>query len=55
MDFVFLAIMIAVLGYNTYGIMQVGIERASTMQWVATVVMVVFVVLRIIRMTRSRR
>jgi hypothetical protein len=47
--------MIAVLAYNAYGIMKVGVERADTMQWIAALVMLVFVVWRIIRMASARR
>lgn len=55
MRMVGLALTVAFLGYNVYGIMSVGVAHASTMQWVATIVMLVFVVLRVVRMLSSRR
>lgn len=56
MQFGILALMVGVLAYNIYGVLQVGVERATTMQWAATGIMALFVTLRIGRMlTRGPR
>lgn len=49
-----LILMIGVLIFNAYGIMQVGIDNASTMQWAATGLMAVFVAIRLFQMARRR-
>lgn len=54
MDFAILALMIAAAAYNVYGIVQVGPENASSVQWLFAGVMIVLVVARIIRMSRGR-
>jgi len=55
MNLAILAIMTAALCYNVYGVLQVGVERATTMQWVSVVVMVVFIVMRVMRLTSRRQ
>ena len=50
MNWLILSLMIAVLGWNAYGIYEVGTDQASKMQWFVTIAMLVFVVFRFIRM-----
>jgi hypothetical protein len=45
-------LMVACLAYNAYGVIEVGPANASTMQWVATGLMAVFVAMSIIRMLK---
>lgn len=47
-----LLLMIGALGFNAYGILQVGPANASSMQWAATGIMLVFVVIRVFQMMR---
>lgn len=54
MDFVILFVMIAVLGWNTFELYQVGFQYASPQQWGITLIMVFFVAFRIFRMLRAR-
>jgi len=54
MDFAILAVMIGCAIYNVYGIIQVGPDNASGMQWGVSVIMIVLVVARIFRMTAGK-
>jgi hypothetical protein len=45
--------MIAVLGWNVYTILDVGVDRASTSQWIITGIMGFFVAYRLIQFARG--